>query len=303
MVCTGRGRQCRRLIGGSRPLSRVVFPPRACARQIFTDNTFSRAYITRIMPKSFPFLTAAALSLCAALAFAQEAPSTEKALESAKPEPTSKAEGMTLAQNITTPRPKPKPTATPAVEAPVAEVVATPKPKKPGFFKRLFGPREPKGGVTPTPAATATPTATPRKTTRTANSTLEPAKTNPTVVTKQDMPVVAAPAPARTTPKPGATPAPGKSTTKPKAAAEPAADVDPETQEKLRFDQAKAKAMEDPQVSALKAKADNASTEAESSKALRAYNKALFEKIRKIDKSVAERATRLEAAILKRLSE
>jgi hypothetical protein len=108
------------------------------------------------------------------------------------------------------------------------------------------------------------------------------------------MPVVASPAPAKTAPKTAA---------KPKPTVEPPADMDPDAQEKFRFDQAKAKAMEDPQVIALKTKADNAATEADSSKALRAYNKALFEKIRKIDKSVAERATRLEEAILKRLSE
>lgn len=71
----------------------------------------------------------------------------------------------------------------------------------------------------------------------------------------------------------------------------------------MQFEQAKAKAMEDPQIKSLKAKADEATTDEESRKALRAYNKALFEKIRKIDSSVADRATRLEAAILKRLSE
>jgi hypothetical protein len=61
--------------------------------------------------------------------------------------------------------------------------------------------------------------------------------------------------------------------------------------------------VDDPHVKSLKAKADDASTDEESRKALRAYNKALFEKIRKIDDSVSERADRLEAAILKRLNE
>ena len=84
---------------------------------------------------------------------------------------------------------------------------------------------------------------------------------------------------------------------------EPPADADAEVKEKFRFDQARAKAGDDPQVKALKQKADEASTDDESRKALRAYNKALFEKIRKIDGSVSDRATRLEAAILKRLSE
>ena len=86
-------------------------------------------------------------------------------------------------------------------------------------------------------------------------------------------------------------------------AIEPPADADPDVKERYRFDVAKAKASEDPQVKSLKAKADNASTDAESRKALRAYNQALFDKIRKVDKSVSERADLLEAAILKRLSD
>ncbi len=116
------------------------------------------------------------------------------------------------------------------------------------------------------------------------------------------------------TPKPlppqPTTPAPVKtSKTKPagpaitKPVVEPAADADPDVKEKFRFEQAKTRAVEDPQVKSLKAKADDAATDEESRKALRAYNKALFEKIRKIDGSVSDRADRLEAAILKRLSE
>ncbi len=265
----------------------------AWARQIFADNPLSRAYIIhRIMPKISPLLTAAALSLCAALAFAQEAPSIEKA-----PEPVKKAEEIQLAQNTAVPRPKPKPPAADTAEAPIPEIISTPKPKKPGFFKRLFGPRKPKEEATPTPPPASTPTPTPRKTARPAAATPQPEKIKTgasTAPAKPDMPVVAAPTSAKTT---------AKATPKPKPVAEPPADTDPDVQEKFRFDQAKVKAMEDPQVKALKAKADNAATEEESSKALRAYNKALFEKIRKIDKTVAERATRLEAAILKRLSE
>ncbi len=119
---------------------------------------------------------------------------------------------------------------------------------------------------------------------------------------KPDMPVVASPTPAKTAAKTTAKSKPSVAETK-KPVAEPPADADPDVQEKFRFEQAKAKAAEDPQVKSLKAKADNAATDEESRKALRAYNKALFEKIRRVDGSVAERATRLEAAILKRLSE
>ena len=53
----------------------------------------------------------------------------------------------------------------------------------------------------------------------------------------------------------------------------------------------------------LKAKADDAATDEESRKALRAYNKALFDKIRKLDSTVSDRADRMEAAIMKRLGE
>jgi hypothetical protein len=123
----------------------------------------------------------------------------------------------------------------------------------------------------------------------------------------------ATPAPA---PKATPTPKPGAATPKPKAGAtkpaitessklqlppEPPADADPETKEKYHFEVAKIKASEDPQIESLKAKADNAASEEESRKALRAYNKALFEKIRKIDSSVSDRADRMEAVIMKRL--
>lgn len=71
----------------------------------------------------------------------------------------------------------------------------------------------------------------------------------------------------------------------------------------MRFETAKSKALEDAHIKSLKAKADEASTDAESKAALRTYNKALFEKIKKIDPSVSEWADRLEAAMMKRLSD
>ena len=84
---------------------------------------------------------------------------------------------------------------------------------------------------------------------------------------------------------------------------EPPSDADAEAKEKYRFEVARSKAQEDPQIKALKAKADEATTDADSKKALVAYNKALFAKIRKVDPAVSEWADRLEAAILKRLNE
>ena len=119
---------------------------------------------------------------------------------------------------------------------------------------------------------------------------------------KKPAPSGSATALATPAPKPTKT-APITATKPAKPLVEPPADADAEVKEKFRFDQARAKVGEDPQVKALKQKADEASTDDESRKALRAYNRALFEKIRKIDSSVSDRATRLEAAILKRLSE
>jgi hypothetical protein len=239
------------------------------------------------MLKISPLLTAAALSLCAVLAFAQEAPTAEKPAA-----PVKTADAPRIAANTTQPRSRTKPATTEA-EAPVPEIIATPQPKKPGFFKRLFSPRKPKEEAGATPEPTTTPTPTPRRIVRSAGATPEPEKPKSSVAVKPPQPVAASPTPPKTAPKVAA---------KPKAP-EPPADADPEVQEKFRFDQARAKAGEDPQIQALKAKADNAATEEESQKALRAYNKALFDKIRKTDKSVTERANRLEAAIMKRLSE
>lgn len=241
----------------------------------------------------------------------------------------------------TTPAPKPapaaKPTPKPALtlaQAPVPELVATPKPKKPGFFQRLFGGRKRTPSETPSPEATPTPTPSrsARKptpsTTPVPESDTKPGRTvKPSATPKLDMPKVAPTTATKTPPTdPGEkTPASVPPSTPPKTAPatpakktvgvkppvtetkkpliEPPADADPDVKERFRFDVAKAKAAEDPQVKSLKAKADNASTDEESRKALRAYNKALFDKIRKVDKSVSERADLLEAAILKRLSD
>ena len=82
-----------------------------------------------------------------------------------------------------------------------------------------------------------------------------------------------------------------------------AANDDPEAQEKAKFDEAKAKAMEDEQIQALKKKADTAPDGEEGRKALRAFNKALFGKMRRIDSSITERINAMESAMMKRLEE
>jgi len=79
--------------------------------------------------------------------------------------------------------------------------------------------------------------------------------------------------------------------------------MDPAKVEQAKWDAAKAKAMEDNQVQELKQKSDATLGEEEGRKAMRAYNKALYRKMRSIDPSLKERIDATEAAILKRLGE
>lgn len=279
------------------------------------------------MQKPSPLLVAAVCGMCTALALAQEAspsdapsvamPGAEKKAEKTdEPKPASSRH----ATEKPAAKPTPKPESLVAMQAPTAEAVATPKPKKPGFFQRLFGSRKKKDTSAATPEPTASPTPAGRRTVRhtatpaprpddstgskpdkIAAGTPTPKAGKATPTPKSDTPKTA----ALTTPAPkapSATPPKKATSTKP-AAPEPPADADPEVKEKFRYEQAKAKAVEDPHVKSLKTKADDATTDEDSRKALRAYNKALFDKIRKIDSSVSDRADRMEAAIMKRLNE
>ena len=60
--------------------------------------------------------------------------------------------------------------------------------------------------------------------------------------------------------------------------------------------------MEDPQVKELKAKADSEVDEADARKALDAYNRALFRKVREIEPSLDGYVDKIEASLSKRLS-
>jgi hypothetical protein len=269
------------------------------------------------MLKKSPLIAAAAYSLYAVLAQAQEAPSAETPATSVSVTEKKSDETKPLGRGaVDKPgsKPTPKPVLLAAAQPPASttEPMSTPLPKKPSFFQRVFGGRKRGASATPNPAAspTPTPTPTPHKSARkpAATPAPEPESGKPGATPKPDAPKVA---PAGDTgEKVPSTPSPKKTATSKTAGAEPKkpvneppADADPDVKERFRFDQAKAKAVEDSQVKNLKAKADNAATEEDSRKALRAYNKALFEKIRKIDSGVSDRADRLEAAILKRLSE
>lgn len=91
---------------------------------------------------------------------------------------------------------------------------------------------------------------------------------------------------------------------KPTAATRPLADsaaTDPDTRDKLRFDRAKAQAANDPQVRMLKAKADSSLSEDQFRSAAIAYNKALFAKMREIDRGAEDWIDRVEAGVLRRI--
>ena len=189
--------------------------------------------------------------------------------------------------------------------------VATPVPKKPGFWERVFGKKRPTPPpATPTPAPVIkkkiVQKARPKKpkpavtgdndgTTRTGKiANVEPARTG-----DESTP------PARnddkekpSTPKSGK----GKNTAQRSQDFPPATEnADAEIVEKQKYDQAKAKAVADPKVQELRGKADLAPSEDESRKALREYNKAMFRRMKEIDPSIKDHINRMEAAVMSRL--
>jgi hypothetical protein len=294
------------------------------------------------MPKLLSVPTvAAALSACAALVLAQEAPPARENLASA----TATSETPTNEPKPAEPGADEKPKSGPA--APLAPLpggetapAPTPKPRHRSFFEWLFGshhketpaisanptptPRRaahrPSGAPEPTPKATPTP----KKTDHAVHSpkpettpkpdrvgiTPKPEKEKPTPTPKSEPSDIypatpATPAPHRT-PKPKATPTPRPISIAPsvnKPPVEPPADADADAKEQYRFELAKSKALEDAHIKSLKDKADQAGTDEESRAALRTYYKALIEKIKKVDPAVSERADQLERALLKRVSE
>ncbi len=252
----------------------------------------------------------ASLLLCLGSAIAQESAGAAERAKAATPTPAAaRASGRTVRVVAK---------ATPA---------ATPEEKKRGFFSRLFG-RKPEPVATPTPApapkqrrprkpvegpaATPEPAAKPEET--------APAKTEspkPTTETPAETPAVKpdevaekpAPKPpvTKATPepkkggKPKATPTP-KPQTKEQAALEKAmASEDPEAIEKAKYDEVKVRAGGDAKVAELKNKADNAVSDEDARKELKAYNRALFQKMRTLEPSIKSRIDRMEAAVLKQL--
>ncbi|MDB6152748.1 MAG: hypothetical protein JWL90_1201 [Chthoniobacteraceae bacterium] len=209
----------------------------------------------------------------------------------------------------------PKPSA--AAKAKTPEPEATPAPKKRGLMGRVFGKKETPEATPPaTPPATPAPQAAPAPRTGRKSRPADDSQESPAARSKKADPEKAAAQKAQATePSPEKAANAQPATTKGKKGAktpvaavkkpgnEPPVTTDPEVLEKWKLSEAKTKALEDPELRAIKSKADAAVSDEESRKTLRIYNKALFSKIREIDPSIKERADRMEVAILKQLSE
>ncbi len=202
---------------------------------------------------------------------------------------------------------------------------STPTPEKRGFLKRVFGKKE---AATPVPVATPEPKPTPRTYRRprvtappppsNENATDESKKPAPPKGDSEKQPETAPGEPVEKkdpsesekssseepvkpmtgTSKRGKKPAvaPPK-----KVTAQPPEGADVEEQEKWKYNEAKKVALEDSDVADLKKKADATLSDEEGRKALRAYNRALFNKMRKTDPTIKERIDRIEASVMKRL--
>lgn len=176
-------------------------------------------------------------------------------------------------------------------------------PKKPGFIGRIFGkgkksePEAPEPAPKPSPKPTAKSATAPSAPTPGAATTDSEKKAGESAVGTEgpaaaERPTGVALQKGRKGTKNAATSLQNKPDTE---------EGDPEEIEKKHYDLAKAKAMEMPEILALKEKADNASTDEESRRALRIFNKALFNKVRQLDPTIKDRADRVEAALMKRL--
>lgn len=206
--------------------------------------------------------------------------------------------------------------------------------ESPGLLKKIFGSRqgqrvtfapepkaEPKAAPTAPAAPTAKPKVKPRKKTvakanasgsddapaagKTAKGTKPAAAPKPAApAAEPDASATPAPAPDVVAPPPVA-PSAAKKKGKGKAPAAAVApeDADAEAKELARYEEVKAKAAAEPGVAELKTKADAAVFDEEGKNAQRAYNKALFEQMRKLDGSLEGRINAMEAAILKKLAE
>ena len=249
---------------------------------------------------------AALLFISLALPPAEALPIRQSKEPENPPEPLkakpAKLEGPTFLERLFTtgdlpkaaPRPAPKPVAKtlpvpehPTVK-PVAKPVVKPKPRRPAASVAV-GPRE---------DAPAKPRAEVAAKPKMEASAEEPVKTTPPA------PAKVSPAPAKEDQLPP--PPKGKGTKgKPvaKKVSTPPAKLDlTGMDDGAKFKAVKAQAMENPEVKDLKSKADGEVDDAAAQKALSAYNRALFRKIREIEPSVTAFSERVEASMTKRVS-
>ena len=269
------------------------------------------------------FAPFAAIGLTAAIAFAQDSappaeskPATVKVASAARAgasgaAPAKHASIHQISKPIVkaTPVTKATPVAKPASIVKATPVpVATPVPKKQGFWSRVFGNKP-----TPTPVpATPKPVPIKKKITKKIRSSKPKIATMPPDTTPDRNKAESSKPTGEVTPPTKSEPVvkpPTIKSGKTKGGEKvqnfpPSTDnAEAEAAEKQKYDQAKAKAVADPKVQELRGKADLAATEDESRKALRAYNKAMFKRMKEIDPSIKEHVDRMEAAVMSRLGE
>ena len=229
---------------------------------------------------------------CAA-SVAHGAPATSGAAPAESPGLLKKIFGSRQGQRVTfAPAPKAEPKAAPTAPAP-----PTAKPKVKPKKKSVTKAKASGSADAPTTDQTAKPADAPQP----AAPPVEPDAS----ATPAPAPDVVAPPPVapRVAPSAGKKKGKGKAPAAAPAVAVAPADADAEAKEQARFDEVKAKATADPGVAELKTKADASAFDEEGKNAQRAYNKALFEQMRKLDSSLEGRINSMEALILKKLNE
>jgi hypothetical protein len=180
---------------------------------------------------------------------------------------------------------------------------ATPAPRS--FFSRLFG-RRTKPVQRVSPATTPQPVASRPRRPRSGTTAGRQEATSDRAATEAAVESKEPKSDEGTAPQSPAPPKEksGKGSRAAAKRATPPPDLKtPEGQEKWKYDEARAKAAQDQEVRTLKEKADAAANEEEGRRALRAYNKALFDKMRAIDPTIKERIDAMEAGVMKRLGE
>ena len=255
----------------------------------------------------------AAIGLSATIAFAQD-PTPSEPTAAAEPETTALAKKEAVSETAAEDAPvkRTRVIRHRAIAKATPVPVATPIPKKPGFWERVFGKPQPK--ATPVPA-TPTPKPVVKKVVPKVRTTkpkvavgdsTEPPKTDKEPKTVPVKPDVEKKPPTTTEDKvPTSTKPPKVKTTAQRGQDFPPStdNADAEIIEKQKYDAAKAKAVADPKVQELRGKADLANSEDESRKALRSYNKAMFKRMKEIDPSIKDHVDRMEAAVMSRLGE